>query len=175
MIQRNLLWAAAVVGGALLQCTWIEGIRLMDVAPDLTVLLVVYFALNGSTERAVLTGALAGMFHDVVYASVLGHHVLVYVVVGYIAGQMSVRLVIDHPAVKAGLVFLASLTAGLLYFVVNYVQHPSAGMLAPLAKEAVPTAFYTALVTPLAFLLLNKLFGRRQAAGPQEKPEHEAA
>lgn len=174
MIRRNLLWAVAVMAAALVQYTWLDAIRLVDVVPDMTVLLVVYFALNGSIERAVLTGAFAGMFHDVMHNSVLGHHVLVYVVVGYVAGQMSTRLVLDHPAVKAGLVFLGSLSAGLLYFVVNYVQHPASGMVAPLAKEAVPRAFYTALVTPVVFFLFAKVFGERPAL-PAERAEHDAA
>jgi rod shape-determining protein MreD len=174
MIQRNMLWAVVIVALALLQYTWLDALRLGDVVPDLTVLLVVYFALNGSIERAILTGALAGVFHDVIHASVLGHHVLVYVAVGYAAGQMSARLVLDHPAVKAGLVFLAALSAGVLYFLLNYVQHPSAGLLAPLVKEAVPQAFYTALATPIVFAVLNRLFGERQAE-PVEKTKHDPA
>ena len=44
-IRKNLLWAVAVIGAALMQTTWLDLIRLADVLPNLTLILVVYFAI----------------------------------------------------------------------------------------------------------------------------------
>lgn len=163
-MRKNVIWAVAVIGAALLQTTWLDFIRVRGVLPDLVVLLVVYFALTEGAERAMFTGVLGGLFQDVASNATLGHHVLCLVLVGYGAGQVNARLVTDHPAAKAGLVFLASLVAGLLYLGILYVQKPETRALNALTARVIPTAFYTAVATPLVFWPLDRLLRRYRSS-----------
>lgn len=157
---RIIGWLAVIILAALLESTVLQKISIEDVLPDLTLLLVVYFALQAGEERAMFTGVLGGLMKDVAGNARLGHNVLALVIVGYLAGRLSKRLVTDHPAVKAGLVFVASLTYGVIYVCVQYVQEPSIGVTYQILTNRIPTAFYTALVTPLVFLLLDRMFRR---------------
>jgi rod shape-determining protein MreD len=154
---------AVIILAALLESTVLHRMRIQDVLPDLTLLLVVYFALQDGEERAMFTGVLGGIMKDVAGNARLGHNVLALVIVGYLAGRLSKRLVTDHPAVKAGLVFVASLTYGVIFVTVQYVQEPSIGATYQILTNRVPTAFYTALVTPVVFLLLDKMFRRSES------------
>jgi len=163
-MRRNLYWATAVIVVSLLETTWVEAIRVMDVAPDLTLLMVVYFGVMNGPERAMLTGLLGGVFHDVASNAVLGHHVLCYVIIGYAVGRISARLATEHPAVKAGLVFLSGLAFGLISVTILYVQNPDTGALHNIAARVVPGAFYSALFTPVMFFLLDFAFRRNDWA-----------
>lgn len=157
-MRRNLLWAAAVIAAALLETTWLEAIRLWNVVPDLTLLMVIYFAVAYGEERAMCTGIIGGLFQDVSTNAGLGHHVLCHVVVGYAAARVASRLVTTHPAVKAGLVFCASVTYGTLDILVAYLQDPNFYVLYNVFARVVPGAFYTAIFTPVLFFLLDRRF-----------------
>lgn len=159
-MRRNIGWVAVIIVAALLESTWLKGISIQDVLPDLTLLVVVYFALPAGEERAMFTGLIAGLLKDVTENARLGHNVLALVIVGYAVGRLSHRLVTDHPAVKAGLVFVASLLNGALYVTVQYVQEPSISATYVILTGKVPTAFYTAIVTPVVFFLLDLWFRR---------------
>jgi rod shape-determining protein MreD len=159
-MRKNIMWAVIVVTAALIQTTWLDAIRIAGVVPDLTLLLVVYFAVNEGEERAMFTGVLAGVFQDVASRAALGHHVLCLVLIGYTVGRLTTRLITEHPAIKAGLVFAAGLVNGIVYTAILYVQEPSVTAARTIAAHVVPTAFYTAFVTPFVFLLLSKPFRR---------------
>jgi rod shape-determining protein MreD len=161
-MARNLWWAVVVVAAALIQTTWLDAIQFQGVLPDLTLLLVVYFAISEGEERAMLTAVLGGIYQDVASNAVLGHHVLCLVIVGFMVGRIARRLVLDHPVVKVGLVMMGSLAHGFLYTVIEYVQTPGKSAIHMLMTNVVPGAFYTALFTPLVFFLLARSFSRHE-------------
>ena len=154
-MTKHIIWALLVIAAALIQTTWLEAIRIAGVLPDLAVLLVVYFAILEGEERAMYTGLLAGLFYDVIRHATLGHHILCLVVAGYTIGRIATRLITEHPAVKAGLVFAAAFINGLLYTAIEYVQTPQIGAINTITAHVAPTAFYTAAVTPLVFHALD--------------------
>jgi rod shape-determining protein MreD len=155
---RHSVWAAVVILAALIEATWLGVMRFQGVLPDLILLLVVFFGITEGEERAMFTGVMGGLFQDVASNSALGHHVLCLVVVGFVAGRMSHRLVTDHPAVQAATVFAAGLIHGLLFTTIAYIQNPQIGAINLMMTSVVPKAFYTALVTPLVFLAVNGSF-----------------
>ncbi len=162
-MTRNIIWLIVVAATALIQTTWPDFLKLQEVLPDLPLLLVVYFAIADGEERAMFTGLIGGIYQDVASNALLGHHVLCLVVVGYSIGRLSTRLITEHPAVKAGLVLLAGVVNGVLYTVVQYVQSPGNRLIYPVLTSVVPAAFYTALITPLAFVILTRIFHREEA------------
>lgn len=161
---KNIVWAVLVIATALLETTLLDLIEIQGVVPDLTLLLVVFFAIVEGEERAMFTGLLGGVFQDVVLHRTLGHHVLGLVIVGYFVSRISTRLITEHPAVKMALIFGASVANGIIFTAVAYVQQPSISALHLLAASVVPESFYTAVVTPIAFILLHLIFQRRYGA-----------
>lgn len=158
---HNLLWLGTVIVLALVQTTWPDFLTLQGRTPDLTLILVVYFAIREGEERAMFTGALGGIYQDVASKVDLGHNILCLVLIAYGVGRLSTRLVTEHPAVKAGLVFLACVAQGILYTVILYVQEPSTPVIGNILTVVVPSAFYTALITPFVFFGLTRIFGSR--------------
>lgn len=156
-MRKNILWVVVVVAAALIQTTWLDAIRLQGVLPDLTLLLVLYFAIFHGEERAMFTGLLAGLYQDVAGNSLLGHHVVCNVVIGYAAARLVHRLITEHPAVKVGVVLCAGVVHGTLYTFIQYVLTPDMSALHTIFSTVLPGAFYTALVTPLAFVVLSKV------------------
>jgi len=161
-VRKNAVWLFLVVLAATLETTWIEHIRMYDVVPNLTLLMVVFFAIVDGEERAMLTGAIGGVFQDVASNAVLGHNVLSNVVVAYATARIAARLITEHPAAKVALAFGASIAAGVVYVGVAYVQDPTIAAFHGIVARVVPSAFYTALFTPLMFFPLDRVFKRKR-------------
>lgn len=159
-MKKNILWLATVIVTALIQTTWLDLIKLQGVLPDLTLLLVVYFAIADGEERAMFTGLVGGVYQDVAGNNTLGHNVLCLVIIGYAVSRVSLRLITENPAVKAGLVLLAAFAHGFLFTVILYLQKPHISALYTIGTSVVPGAFYTAVLTPVVFLFLAWSFHR---------------
>lgn len=154
-MRTNLIWAVLVMAMALLEAQWPYFLRVQGVVPQLVLILVVYFAITDGEERAMFTGLLGGVFQEVATDDALGHRVLCLVIVGFVAGALSRRLITENPAVKASAVFAASVVHGLLYLIIDYVQRPGMVNVSGQLTTLLPQAFYTALVAPLLFALLT--------------------
>lgn len=158
--RKNVLWLVIVVLMALVQSTWPDALKIQGVTPDLTLLLVIFFAMLDGEERAMFTGVLGGVYQDVASEAVLGHHVLCLVIVGFVAGRLSTRLITDHPIMIMVLVFGAGLLHGSIYTSIAYVQRPDISVLYTIGVATVPAAFYTAFVTPFVYFGLGRIFRR---------------
>lgn len=157
-MRKNILWAVVVVAAALLQTTWLDVIRLQGVLPDLTLLLVLYFAIFHGEERAMFTGLLGGLYQDVASNTLLGHHILCHVLIGYWVARLARRLITEHPAIKVGVVLCTAVIHGVLYTGIQYVLTPDMSAIHTILSAVLPGAFYTALVTPAVFLVLARAF-----------------
>ena len=160
-MKKNVLWLVVVITAALVQTTLLDAIKLQGVLPDLMLLLVVYFGIADGEERAMWTGVVGGLYQDIAGDVVIGHHVLCNVIVGYAAGRIATRLITEHPAVKIGSVFFASIVYGLLDTSITYVQQPGVGAIRMIASSVIPSAFYTAILTPVVFWMLARIFHGR--------------
>ena len=160
-IRDHIVWLVCIVFAALIQTNWPEWLRFQDVSPDIIIVLVVYFAIAFGEERAMFTGLIGGLYQDVAVNTTLGHHVLCYVFVGYTMGRLATRLISEHAAVKTGLVLVASFFQGMFFITIQYALQPQRGVLYPLLNTVVPIAFYSAIITPLVFFLVDRVFHRR--------------
>lgn len=164
MVRANLYWVVLVLTTALVEVTWLRAIRIGDVVPDLVLLLVVYFAMTSGPERAMFTGALGGVFQDVAADTGLGHHVLALVIAGYAGGMLANRLIIESPAVKAGMVLCACVVHGLTYVAVDFIQNPELDAYDAILVSMIPRTFYTMVVTPILFIPLDRVLAPRLPA-----------
>lgn len=155
---KNIGWIIVITLAAILQTTWPDTLKLQGVAPDLTLLLVVYFAFHDGEERAMLSGLLGGLYLDVVGDFGLGHHVLSLAVVGYVAGKVSTRFITEHPAVKVASVFVSALIQGFLFTLIQEIRTPETAFFQDLLVFVVPGAFFTSIFTPIIFGVLQRLF-----------------
>jgi len=171
-MKRNVLWFVIVAAAALMQTTWLEAVRIRGVLPDLTLLLVLYFAIGEGEERAMFTGLVGGVFQDVLTKAPLGLYVLCNVAVGYTVGRLSTRLLTEHPVVKVGIAFASSMVHGLLLTFVSYVLSPELAAGRHIVARVVPQAFYTALVTPIVFLTMDRLLRRAPAQPHADGKQH---
>lgn len=158
MAVNYIIWLIVIFIISVVQTSWPEILRVQGVVPDLGLIMVIYFALFYGEERAMFTGVLAGIYQDIASNTSLGHHVLCLVVTGFIFGKLSGRLISEHPAIKSALVFGGALLHGVIFNIITYLQDPYTNFLYVLFINTIPSAFYSAIMTPIIFWLLHYTF-----------------
>ncbi len=158
MYLNHIIWIIIIFILSVLQTSWPDILRVQGVIPDLGLIMVIYFALFYGEERAMFTGVFAGIYQDIASNTTLGHHVLCLVITGFIFGKLSGRLISEHPAIKSALVFAGALLHGILFNLIVYLQDPYTNLFYVIFINTVPSAFYSALMTPIIFWLLQQIF-----------------
>ncbi len=158
MILYHILWILAILVLVIFQITWPGTLKIEGTVPNLPLIAIIYIALHYGEERAMIASIFAGLYLDVAANSSLGLHILCLVVPGFIFGRISARLISLHPAIKATLVFLATIMYGIIFNVISYFQNPYTNFLFTLIADTIPQAFYTAILTPIVFWLVGGFF-----------------
>jgi rod shape-determining protein MreD len=131
-------------------------IRINGVKPDLVFIVVVYTGYSFGSFYGEVTGFTAGLLHDAVSRSPLGFLAFPKMVIGYVVGMFSRRLIKSHVISIIVLVFVASIIKGGVTLVLAYVFHN--GTISMVKDIILPEAFYNALVSPLIFVIMDKIF-----------------
>jgi len=155
---NHIIWIIIVLILSVLQTGWPDILRVQGVTPDLGLIMVIYFALFYGEERAMFTGLFAGIYQDIASNTPLGHHILCLVITGFIFGKLSGRLISEHLAIKSALVFGGAILHGILFNIIVYLQDPYTNFTYVIFINTVPSAFYSALMTPFVFWLLQQIF-----------------
>ncbi len=158
MIIYHILWILVVFVLTILQISWPEILKIEGIAPNLALIVIIYIAFYYGEERAMIGSVFAGTYLDVASNSTLGFHILCLVVPAFILGKVSARLISLHPAIKASLVFFATIIYGIIFNFISYLQNPYGNYFYMLIVDTVPQAFYTAILTPIIFWIVGSFF-----------------
>ena len=154
-MRRSLLTVAVVLTALMLQAVVVNRLQVPGTGPDLTVLVVVAFALTAGPTYGTVLGFLAGLAADVLPPAdhTLGRLALAYAVVGYIAGlveDVEERSVLTTVAVVA----IASGTAVILYAGVGGLVGDHRITASAVAHSLASTVIYDVVLAPFVVPLI---------------------
>ena len=164
-MRRNLLTVAVVLTALLLQAVVVNRLPLPGYGPDLTVLIVVAFALTAGPTYGVVLGFIAGLAADVLPPAdhTLGRLALAYAVVGYLAGlveDVEERSVLTTVAVVA----IASGVAVILYAGVGALVGDHRITADAVAHSLASTVIYDVVLAPFVVPLIALAVRRAEPA-----------
>ncbi|KAF1085628.1 rod shape-determining protein MreD [Sporotomaculum syntrophicum] len=135
----------------ILQTAAFNYIAIYGIKPDLVLILVILNGfLRGPREGAFL-GFAAGILQDLVSGGYFGLNALTKMTSGYLAGLGEGRLYRDNRVIAAGLTWICTLGAQLVFQFLLLLVNVSVPVPAALAYVILPTAFYNALVVLLIY------------------------
>ena len=93
--QNPWIYAVLLIGSAVLQNTVLTPFHISEVRPDLTLLLLVFFAHQLGAMEGKLIGFAAGIVMDLLGLAPLGFHSLIYTVIGHLFGMSRGKIYVD--------------------------------------------------------------------------------
>jgi rod shape-determining protein MreD len=161
--MKKIFYIILVILVAIFQTSkFSEAIAIANIKPNFVIIFLLFFAACQGQFWGELLGFICGLTLDLLIALEtqipLGMHSFTYTIVGFLSGMLKDKFYINNILLSFLLVFITSffsesLVLGLNVIFVNYREDFS-----KVLRTLLALAFYNALITPLIFYLLNKIF-----------------
>ena len=124
---------------------------------------VIYFGYSFGSFYGEVTGFISGLLHDAVSNSPLGLLTFPKMLLGFIIGKFGRSIIRINVVTVFLMVFVSSLVKGVVTLFLCYFFDE--GAISTVITVIFPESFYNALLSPLLFILYDKIF---QDALPEE-------
>ncbi|SHI97895.1 rod shape-determining protein MreD [Desulfofundulus thermosubterraneus] len=142
----------------LLQVTVVDLIHVKGVVPDLTFLLVVFYAFLRGQREGAFWGFVAGLMKDFITGNYFGLNALSTAVAGYLVGWSETRFYKDSSLVVMVLTFFATMVSQLIYYLLLVYLQIKIPPGVALVGVVLPSAMYNALLVPLFYRKFYRLY-----------------
>jgi rod shape-determining protein MreD len=155
MIRSILFSTILLVACTFAQSAWFGGIAIFGVAPDLSLLVLIWVSYKNGQVEGPISGFLSGFVEDFLSASPLGFHAFVRTAVSMAAAFLHGSFFIDKllmPLILGVIGTIAKAIAiALLYLLFGQIIHTYSFLSRVLWIEAA----YNGILAPVVFLLLT--------------------
>ncbi|MEW6685997.1 MAG: rod shape-determining protein MreD [Candidatus Edwardsbacteria bacterium] len=149
-----LFWLATV-----LQTTLVNLIEIKGIKPDLSLILVLYFALFEGSVYGVVLGFLGGFLQDIFAPSYLGLNIISKVVVSFLCASLRSKVYREKKKTQGILLLLLTLMHDFLYFLLLF-RGDFNKILSSLGYFSLGGGIYNAVIGILVFPLLKRWFAK---------------
>ncbi len=157
MIRTVLLSTLLLVGCALAQSTWLGGIAVFGVAPDLGLVVLIWVSYRNGLVEGPASGFLSGFAEDFLSASPFGFHAFVKTAVAASVALLHGTFYIDRLLLPLALGFAGTLAKALASGALFLLFGSRIQAYSFLDRSLWIEAAYNGLIAPLVFLLLSPL------------------
>ena len=159
-MRRVVLWIALVVTALLLQSVVFARFELGGAKPELIFLLTVVVASLEGPASGALAGFFGGLAEDFLLNQPKGITALTLTLLGYTVGLARQYIVSPSPLLPTILVALGTFGGVVFYEIVSFLLGQLDDPLLFLLRVALLSALYSAVLTPLVYPVLRRIFER---------------
>jgi len=158
MIRRIVALTGVVITAIVLQSTVFGQIKLFGTKPELLYIVTVLLAIIEGPQEGMLFGFFGGMAQDFFLNQPKGVTALTLTLLGYTMGLARQYIVSPSPILPTLLVAVGTFCAVCFYEVVRFLLGDLELSSVEFFRIAILIAAYDALLTPLAYPVLRRLF-----------------
>jgi rod shape-determining protein MreD len=158
VLRRTLTLTAVIVTSLLLQSTIFAQVKLLGVRPELLYIVTILMAILEGPNEGAIVGFAGGMAQDFLLDQPKGITALTLTLLGYAVGLARQYIVSPSPLLPTILVAVGTF-AGMVFFeVVSFLLGELNDPWTFSLKVALLTAAYCAILTPLVYPILRRVF-----------------
>ena len=160
VLRRILALAAVIVTALLLQSTVFSQIKLLGVRPELLYVVTISMAILEGPNEGAIVGFAGGMAQDFLLDQPKGITALTLTLLGYTVGLARQYIVSPSPLLPTILVAVGTFGGVIFYEIVSFLLGQIDDPLLYLLRVAFLSALYSAVLTPLVYPILRRIFER---------------
>ncbi len=158
MLRRTLALAAVIVTALLLQSTVFTQLKLVGVRPELLYVVTILMAILEGPNEGAIVGFAGGMAQDFLLNQPKGITALTLTLLGYTVGLARQYIVSPSPLLPTVLVAVGTFAGVIFYEIVSFLLGQADDPLLFSLRVALLTAVYNAILTPLVYPVLRRIF-----------------
>ena len=156
-MKRKLSEIGLIFVFYILQVTLFNYIRIGGIAPNLLIILPIFFGLLKGKKEGIFVGICSGFIYDIFFSGILGFSMLIYTVIGYICGMFFNQYEESNYIIPLLLTTVGTFSYGFLLFVVQFLLHK---------RIIMPEVIYTVIVALIIYKpirLLNGILDKKKS------------
>jgi rod shape-determining protein MreD len=151
---KYFCYTLSVIAAFILQTTVLQNIAIMDIKPNVMLILVVCIGfIKGGTD-GLYVGIISGLLHDCYYSSYIGSNLFLYSVIGYFVGSICNNFYKENILAPMITTAIASFCYDFLYYVINILLKGYTGILYFLRWIIVPSVVYNCLFSFIIYMVV---------------------
>ena len=158
MVRRILSLTAVIVTSLLLQSTVFAQVKLLGVRPELMYIVTILMAIIEGPSEGAIVGFAGGMAQDFLLDQPKGITALTLTLLGYAIGLARQYIVSPSPLLPTILVAVGTFAGVIFYEIVSFLLGQLNDPLLFSLRVAFLTAVYNAVLTPLVYPVLRRIF-----------------
>jgi len=158
VLRRILALSAVIVTALLLQSTVFAQVKLLGVRPELMYVVTILMAIIEGPSEGAIVGFAGGMAQDFLLDQPKGITALTLTLLGYAIGLARQYIVSPSPLLPAILVAVGTFAGVVFYEIVSFLLGQLDDPLMFSLRVALLTALYNAILTPLVYPVLRRIF-----------------
>jgi rod shape-determining protein MreD len=158
VLRRTLALAAVIVTALLLQSTVFTQLKLVGVRPELLYVVTILMAILEGPNEGAIVGFAGGMAQDFLLNQPKGITALTLTLLGYTVGLARQYIVSPSPLLPTVLVAVGTFAGVIFYEIVSFLLGQADDPLLFSLRVALLTAVYNAILTPLVYPALRRIF-----------------
>jgi len=145
----------------ILQSTVFQFVKILDVVPNISLILLIIFAVQFGEYYGGLLGIFIGILTDVMYVGFFGINTLIYFVIGYILGNFKDNVYKeDYLTYYTAVGIMTLLYNTLFYIIIFFLQieiNSIVNMIKPVTIEIILNLILTYPLLKMEFKILEKM------------------
>ena len=158
MLRRTLALTGVIVTSLLLQSTVFAQVKLLGVRPELLYIVTILMAILEGPNEGAIVGFAGGMAQDFLLDQPKGITALTLTLLGYTVGLARQYIVSPSPLLPTILVAVGTFAGVVFYEVVSFLLGQLNDPWTFSLRVALLTAVYCAILTPLVYPVLRRVF-----------------
>lgn len=146
-----------IMAAFLLQSSVFPVIPLLDITPNLLLMVTVCFGFMRGKRFGILVGFFSGLLIDFFYGPLFGFNALVYMYIGYLNGHLYKVFFDEEIKVPMLLVGVSDLAYGLVFYLIQFAFRMRFAFTEYLMGVIIPECIYTVVITLIVYRLLHKI------------------
>lgn len=160
-MKKVSLMAAIIVAGFIIQTSLFNFFNILGAIPNLSLILVVIFALMTDNITGGILGIITGIMYDAMIYNVFGVYTLIYFFIGAIIGTYSDDMLRENYAAYSSVTAISTLVSHFLLFLIlfflKYRVGNAGSILSSIIIEVAINSVLVIFVIKLIVLIFDKL------------------
>ena len=140
--MRVLIFSIIIIFNFLLSTTWLQGIAIGGIMPNIALIILVCYALLRDDIEGAIMGFFMGLLADMLFGNIIGVSTLLMTLLGYFAAKPFREFFKENYIAPLLLVGASTLAYEFLYYVVNFLLLGRTDFWRYLVTIILPTTVY---------------------------------
>ncbi|MFV0364298.1 MAG: rod shape-determining protein MreD [Suipraeoptans sp.] len=156
-MKRKIITGIIIIVCFLLQTTVFDNLSFAGIKPNLMIIVIATFGFMRGKKSGMFVGFLCGLLIDTSIGSILGFHIIIYTLIGYVNGFFKRIFFDDDITLPIALITASNLIYGIVVYILMFMLNSYFDFGYYLLHIIIPELIYTLIITLVIYQIILRI------------------